>query len=224
MVMTMLIMNASTSKFKRKAQFSGYLIFSALLWGSCAYRLTNLHTASPNNIKPIYVEAVYDTGAETIPHEQLWDELQRAFAANGQLRIAPASEADAVLRAHIVKTQITKAGERKVETTKRQHKDPDVFAGQNPPPTPGQLRDISIADDYFLKSAWSSTVRVEVWDLKTRKLLLQREYPLSGEVLDVRGDQRAQIHHVRHEESLNYSFRNAARGTAGRIVSDLTVR
>ena len=190
----------------------------------CAYRLTNLHAASPNNIKTIHVEAVYDTSAEAIPHEQLWDELQRAFAANGQLRIAPASEADAILRAHIINTQISKSGERRVETTKAKRKDPEVFAGQTPPPTPGQLRDISIADDYFLKSAWRSVVRVEVWDLTTRKLMLQREYPLSGEVTDVRGDQRTQIHHVRHEESLNYSFRNAARSAAERVVSDLTVR
>ncbi len=224
--MTMLIMNASTSQSRRKAQFSGFLILGIMLTGGCAYRLTNLHAASPNNIKTIHIEAVYDTGAETIPHEQLWDELQRAFAANGQLRIAPASEADAILRAHIVKTQIAKSGERKVETTaaKKLRKDPDVFAGLTPPPTPGQLRDISIADDYFLKSAWTSAVRVEVWDLTTRKLLLQREYSLAGEVLDARGDQRTQIHHLRHEESLNYSFRNAARGAAERIVSDLTVR
>jgi hypothetical protein len=191
---------------------------------SCAYRLTNLHTVRPNNIRSIFVEAVYDTSAEPVPHEKLWDELQRAIAANGQLRLAPAKEADAILRAHIIKSTTAKSGERKVGLSKSKRKDPEVFAGQSQPPTPGGLREISIADDYFIKSSWQSLVLVEVYDLKTRKLLLQRHYPISGEILASRGDQYTEIHHVRHEESFDASFGNASRGLAERVVSDLLVR
>lgn len=190
----------------------------------CAYQLTNLKSSSPNNIRTIYVEAVYDTSTEAAPHELLWDEIQRAIAANGQLRLTKSSEADAVLRAHIVKTQTGKAGERKAPVAVRRSGEPDVFAGQQSPPSPGQLRDISIADDYFMKTAWSSAVQVEVWDLNTRKLLLQRLYPISGEMPTIRGDVPYEIHHLRNEESFQYSFLNSSKSVAERIVGDLLTR
>ena len=191
---------------------------------ACSYRLTNLHASSPHNIQSIFVEAVYDTGAEIVPHEELWDELQRALAANGQLAVVTAKNADAMLRAQIVMTQIGKAGERKVTQTNRKTREPDYFKGQTAPPIPGQLRNISIADDYYMKTRWQSTVRIELWDLRKQKLLLQREYPMSGEVLANRGDISAQLHHIRHEESFNASFSNAARQVAEKVVTDILIR
>ena len=224
MLSIMLIM-ITTARESRKKLIT-YLSFA--LWTSglagCAYRLTNLHTASPNNIKTIHVEAVYDTSLEAIPHEQLWDELQRAIATNGQIRLVPAKTADALLRAHIIRTQTVKAGERKTLTTNRRTREADIFAGQQAPPSPGQLRDISTADDYYVKTGWTSIVQIELWDLTTRKLLLQRDYPMSGEVLANRGDVPAQIHHLRHEESFAASFKTAARGVAEKVVTDLLVR
>jgi len=195
-----------------------------LSFSACAYRLTNLHTASPDNIRSIFVEAVYDTGAEIVPHEQLWDELQRALAANGQIAVVTAKDADAVLRAQIVSTQFAKAGERKVTQNNRKTREPDYFEGQTPPPVPGQLRNLSVADDYYMKTRWQSTLRVELWDLRKRKLLLQREYPMSGETLANRGDVAAQMHHLRHEESYNASFGNAARMVAEKVVTDILIR
>lgn len=217
-------MNTKKSESSKKSFLPVCFAMWSILTTSCAYRLTNLHTSSPNNIKSIHVAAVYDTSAEAVPHEKLWDELQRAIAANGQLKLTSASSADAELRAHIVKTDTWKSGERKVPTTNRKKNDPNVFAGQSSPPMPGALRDISLADDYFVKTAWSSVVRVEVWDLNSKKLLLQREYPMTGEVMAARGDQPAQIHHVRFEESFSASFNNAAKSVAERVVSDLLVR
>ncbi len=213
----------------RKKRFAAplWLLVSlgCLAWYSaCTYRLTNLHTSSPDNISTVFVEAVYDTGAEIVPHEQLWDELQRALAANGQIAVVPSKQADAILRAQIVTTQIGKAGERKVTQTNRKTREPDYFKGQTPPPAPGQLRNLSVADDYYMKTRWQSTVRVELWDLRKQKLLLQREYPISGEILANRGDVAAQLHHLRHEESYNASFGNAARMVAEKVVTDILIR
>jgi len=209
---------------RKKVALGLVAIFCAYLLNACAYRLTNLHTSRPNNIRSIFIEGVYDTSGEAVPHERLWDELQRAFAANGQLRLTTAADADAILRAHIITSTIGKAGERKTSATKSKRRDPDVFAGQQQPPTPGALRDISVADDYFVKTGWQSAVQVEVIDLRTRQLILQRLYPISGETVAVRGDQPAEIHHVRHEESFDHSFTNASRGIAERVVTDLLVR
>jgi hypothetical protein len=201
-----------------------FMVPILVLVTSCAYRLTNLHTVRPGDIKSIFVEGVYDTSAEPIPHEKLWDELQRAVAAHGQLRLAPPEEADAILRAQVIKTSSAKAGERKVTLSKSKRKDPEIFSGQSSPPTPGVLRDISVAEDYYVKTSWTSVVLVEVYDLRTRNLLMQRQYPMSAEVVAARGDQPTEIHHLRFEESLNASFGNASRGLAERIVTDLLVR
>lgn len=193
------------------------------LW-ACTYRLTNLHSSSPENIRTVFVEAVYDTGAEVLPHEHLWDELQRALAANGQMMVAPSKNADALLRAQIISTLIGKAGERRVTQTDRKTREPNYFDGQKSPPTPGQVRNLSIADDYYTKTRWQSSVRVELWDLRSQKLILQREYPISGEVLANRGDINPQLHHLRHEESFNASFSNAARVVAEKVVTDILIR
>jgi hypothetical protein len=199
-------------------------IFCAIFWTACSYRLTNLHRVRPNNIKTIFIEGVYDTSGEPMPHEHLWDALQRAFAANGQLRLSTADQADAILRAHVVSGSINKAGERKTTSTKSKRKDPELFYGNQSPPTPGQLRDISLADDYFVKTSWQSAVEVEIIDLRSRKLLLQRLYPISGETFAVRGDQPTEIHHLRHEESFDHSFAEASKNVAERVVADLLIR
>jgi hypothetical protein len=220
----MTIMNDNSQESTTKLHKALGLVALIICISSCTYQLTNLKSASPNNIRSIFVEAVYDTATEPAPHELLWDEIQRAIAANGQLRLSGPNEADAILRAHIVKVQMGKAGERKAPVVSRRSTEPDVFAGQQQPPTPGQLRDISIADDHYMKTSWSSVVQVEVWDLTTRKLILQRQYPLSGEIPTIRGDVPAEIHHLRNEESFQHGFANASRSIAERIVGDLLIR
>jgi hypothetical protein len=227
MVIVMNIKSHWASQSRTKSNPVAIFLFLApilALGPACAYRLTNLHTVRPENIKSIFVEGVYDTSAEPVPHEKLWDELQRAIAANGQLRLAKPEAADAILRAHVIKSFTAKAGERKVNLSKSKKKDPEIFAAQSSPPTPGVLRDISVADDYYLKSSWSSLVIVEIYDLRTKKLILQRQYPMSAEVAAVRGDQPTEIHHLRHEESFQASYGNAARSLAERVVTDLLVR
>ena len=224
----MLIMTAKSTESRKKSiqRYLATIVTLGTLFSvsACTYRLTNLHTSTPNGIRSVFVEAVYDTGTEVVPHEHLWDELQRAIASNGQLVILPAKDADAILRAQVVTTQFGKTGERRAAQTNRKSREPDYFAGQTPPPVPGQVRNLSVADDYYLKTRWQSNVRVELWDLKKEVLLLQREYPMSGEVLANRGDVSAQLHHLRHEESYNASFTNAARAVAEKVVTDILVQ
>lgn len=225
---TMIIMNASSSEsIKKSGQVCFFTLCTLILTFfqvGCAYRLTNLHTSSPNNIRTIHIEGVYDTSAEPVPHELLWDAIQRAVSANGQLKVAPADKADAILRAQIISTQMSKGGERKILNSDRRRKEVEVFSGQSAPPAAGQLRDITVTDDFFVNTLWTSAVRVELWDLNTKALLLQREYQLSGDVVAYRGDLPVQIHQLRFEEQFQYSFGNSANSLAERIVSDLLVR
>lgn len=224
----MLIMTRKSRESRKKSivhHLNAVVTLGVLLsLSACTYRLTNLHTSTPNGIRSVFIEAIYDTGAEVIPHEQLWDELQRAIASNGQLVMLPAKDADAVLRAQVVTTQFGKSGERRVAQTNRKSREPNYFSGQSPPPVPGQVRNLSVADDYYIKTRWQTNVRVELWDLRKQVLLLQREYPMSGEVLANRGDVSAQLHHLRHEESYSASFTNAARAVAEKVVTDILVQ
>lgn len=220
----MTIMKSKREESTKKIALGCVIAGTFLAAQGCAYRLSNLHSITPSNIKTIYVEAVYDTGAEPVSHELLWDELQRAVAATGQLKLASATSADGILRAHVFNTQTLKSGERKPGAKGKARIDRDIFSGQQQPPGPGEMRDISIADDYFMKTSWSSVVQIELWDLNTRKLLLQRQYPLSGEIATIRGDQPTEVHHLRQEESLHHSFGLASRAVAERVVSDILHR
>jgi hypothetical protein len=175
-------------------------------------------------MRRVYVEAVYNTAQEPVPHEVLWDELQRALAATGRLHLSTANDADIIIRTHLTQSSSGKAGERKSPANNKREPEPDLFSGQREPPGRGQLKDISIADDYFLKTSWSSTIEVEVWDLHTKTLLMRRQYALSGEIPTVRGDIPTEAHHLRNEESFYYGFSNSSRAVAERIVSDLLIR
>src|SRR4051794_6895040 len=83
----------------------------ATLLSACAYRFTSEHTAPPAGVRTIAIEAIYDASREVIPRELLWESLQNAFAADGHIKLAPQSRADALLRAHIKEAGINSAGD-----------------------------------------------------------------------------------------------------------------
>jgi hypothetical protein len=202
-------------------------VLPILLVTSCAYRFSNLHVKSPNKIETIAFESVFDSGGEVVPHELLWDELQRAFAANGHLKVSSLKSADALLRAHIRSATTGKAGNR--NTHSGTLKDPPLYDVKSDPRKPGELRDLSTARDYFTKSSTSFVVDVEVWDIKTRALILQRTYGGAFEAQAVLADAGAlsgvrEVTFVRHEESVQRGFARVSRNIAETVVSDLLVR
>jgi len=144
---------------------------------------------------------------------------------NGHLKLASSKEADALLRAHIRSASSVKAGDR-TTVSKNKSKDVELYGEAGPPISPGSLRDLSIANDYFTKDRLAITIDVEVWDLTTRSLILQRTYNGGFEVLSVRPDSEIppQLTLVRHDESAQYGFAKMARQIAETIVSDLLVR
>src|SRR3989338_6044213 len=74
-----------------------------LCFGSwhCTYRFSNLYLQPPKGIHTLYIESIFDSSREVVPHEILWEKIQKAFALNGKLVLTPKVEADAYLRAHI---------------------------------------------------------------------------------------------------------------------------
>ena len=207
--------------FPRRIQTT--LIVACAVFTSCAYRLSNLNINSPSGIHSVAVEGVYDTSGEVLPHELLWSELQRAFAANGHLRLTTAKRADALIRAHISTASSVKSGERSPSDSLSKN-DPELFDGRKDPPAPSILRDLSTSHDFFKKETLSYSVEIEVYHLETKKLLLQRTYPVSAEILAAGRASSESLTFARFDEARTSAFQRLARAIAETVVSDLLVR
>lgn len=223
---------------KNTAMIAMVLICCIFSFSGCAYRLTNLHIQNPGDIQTIAIESVFDTGGQVIPHEHLWDQLQRAFAANGHLKLAPASSADALVRAHIRLATVENAGgltDTPADVLYAK-KDPDIYAGQSQPwalTGPASLRDLTTASKYYSKDATTFTVDIEVWNLETHGLMLQRTYTGRSEAWAIVGqtvDRKAINPYLqdmilpRHDETQDRNMASVAKQIAENVVTDLLVR
>lgn len=213
------------SKFIKTTFLLFACLFSTVVSISgCAYRLTNLHIQNPGDIETIAIEAIFDTGGQVIPHEVLWDQLQRAFAANGHLKVSSAKTADALLRAHIRQSTVDKL--EFYDTNKKDdiRKDPDIYAGRSEPPAPEALSDLTRASKFYNRDATSFTVDIEVWNLETHKLMMQRTYSGRVDTLAVRNNDLKDVILIRHDEALDLRMNVVAKQIAETVVTDLLVR
>ncbi|MCX6117596.1 MAG: hypothetical protein NT027_08650 [Proteobacteria bacterium] len=208
-----------------KRQVAGLTVLVSLCVtaNSCAYRLTNLHMRNPNKIQSIAIEGIYNTGSEPIPHDQVWDQLQRAFAANGHLKIASVGKSDALLRAKISNTRYSRSGALDDTQSGSDRSDPPLYPVTGNPLAPNKLPDINTARKYFQKDLLTFNLEVEVYDMSTKAILLQRTYSLAVDTLAIRSDANA-VAFLRHEESVQYGIAKSARSVADNIISDLLVR
>lgn len=217
------------TQLKRNIPLWGWqilLIILVILLNSCSYRLTNLYLEAPNKIKTIAVEAVYDTSGQVVPHELIWTELQKAFAANGHLKVVAADQADALLRAHLHTFRSSNSGPRGSNGTPIAKGDPELYGEIGPPIAPGTLRDLTTARDYYSKETKGLVLDVEIWDLKRQTLILQRSYSGGFDVLATRApsDSPADLLTVRKDESSDKGVTKVAKLIAETVVSDFLVK
>lgn len=195
------------------------------LMPACAYRFTNEHIKRPQGIKTIAVEAVYDTSREVLPHEILWKSLQDAIARDGNLRLAPASSADAILRAHIRSAEITPRGER-IQNSPED--DPNVF-NRSLPEKPSKFKILTQAEEVRDAAALRLGVHVEVVHLRTRSRLMSETYSLGGRFRAVHADKRGTVttrsnDFLRYEEGVETTFAQLSESISRRVVRDLLIR
>lgn len=191
---------------------------------ACAYRFTNKHVKRPEGIRTIAVEAVYDTSREVIPHEYLWAALQDAFAADGHLQLVSQSSADALVRAHIKQVTIAATGDPSVRDPAT--KEPsEIVHPDNTVEDPAKFRQLNQASELRETSLLTAFVEIEVWSLRTRTLLMRRNYPLSGTFKAWRGSKYTSIDNnwLRYQESADITFAKLARGAADQVVKDLLI-
>lgn len=188
----------------------------------CAYTFTNAHLQRPAGVESIAIEAIYDTSREVLPHEMLWQSLQNAFAADGHLRVVPEAAADALVRAHIKSAGIAATG---TNQDNKPIKDPRVFDG-NTPASPTAFKKLTEAGEYRNEGSIASVVEVEVWNLRTRSLLLKQTYSLADGFRAIHigtpGVNEANDH-LRYQEAVDASFKTIAENVSRNVVRDLLV-
>ena len=198
----------------------GIFVFLSLCCLSCSYRFTNLHSRAPKGVQNIAIEAVYDTSREVLPHDRLWESLQRAFAANGKLKVTSSDHSDAIVRAQITRASVTPYGDS-TEFDKIE-KDPKAF-DSNQPPSIDSYKKLHIARSIKGKELLAMAVTVEIWNLNTKTLLFKRSYPVSKTYRAVSGTTTAENAFLRSEEDLASAFHGQSDSIAAKVVQDFLV-
>lgn len=174
----------------------------------------------PPDIKTLAVESIYDTSREVIPHEILWDALQRAFAADGHVRLVAAGNADALLRAHITSANVAPSGSAKGTTPTE-----DPKFDKNNIPDPDQFRILPQAGEYTQEEGVSVAMNIEVINLYTRQVIFNKNYSGSEKFHSSRGENVAQLksQYLLYEEALNADIKRIASNIASQVVRDFVV-
>ncbi len=195
------------------------LIAAMLAISGCAYRFTNKAMQPPEGIRSIAVEAVYDTSREVIPHQLLWDALQKAIAQNGKLRLTSQADADALLRAHITKAKVVPTGTPAQRDNRA--KDPEI-PDVDEPTEYRDYSDISKAGRYTTVEALQYTVTVEVWNLHTQKLIKSKAYNASTQFKSIRGTNTdPKAGYLVYDEALQARFQEISKNIAEKAVFDV---
>ncbi|NDE13835.1 hypothetical protein EBZ80_02790 [bacterium] len=189
----------------------------------CVYRFTNLHVAAPEGIRTVAVEAVYDASREILPHELLWEELQRTIAAEGHLMLAKASKADALLRVKIKNARFSPTGT--VVKPQTLTKDPAAISPtQESLPDYREFRTLTEAAELMPSTAVMIEVDVQLWHLTNRKLLFERSYVQTESFLSVRPSTSPRNNYLRENEAFRSDFARMAKSISERVVSDLLIK
>ena len=197
-------------------------VFFCLALTGCSYKFSNKNLQTPEGVRTVAVEAVFDTSREVVHHEHLWSELQKAFASDGHLHVVQVGKADALVRAHLKKVSLVPAGET---FTNGVEKDPSVFNRGEPSP-PDQFKVLTQAGKVRNKAVLSTVVDVEVWNLWTKTLIMRRTYSLSDAMQAIHATNNITTKgndFLRLEESSDAVFHEIAKKVANQVVRDLFI-
>lgn len=203
-------------------------ICSCLL--QCAYRFSNQYVRVPEGTETIAIEAIFDTGRSVAPHNLLWESLQRAFAANGHLRVTSVQHADLYLRANLTGTRFAQAEWDSLTTSRKPNMflkeipdstDPNADPVEPEPFRPSDYLNLHSADIFSKRQSLSFLVEVEIWDLRKKVLLFQRNYPLSGTFNMFSNRSTIESMFIRNEEGIELLFSRLSNTIAQGVVTEL---
>jgi hypothetical protein len=195
-------------------------VVSSVVSAGCAYRFSNKNLQTPEGIRTIAVEAVFDTSREVLHHEHLWSEIQKALATDGHLRLVPVSKADALVRAHIRAANFVPSG----DTLKNGPEDDPKVLDREAPEAPTDFKVLTQAGKYRDKAVISTVVEVEVWNLRTRTLIVKRTYGVQDSLQTIHASITPKGNDfLRLEEATDAKFHALTRNVAQQLVRDLFI-
>lgn len=203
----------------RKIGLTSVLSITILLFSSCVYQFTNTHVGRMPGLRTVAIESIYDTSSESLPHEVLWEALQRAFAADGHLRVVSRTEADVLVRAHITDGSVTPSAPVETNSKNPDDRDPDVFEGGNVP-RPSAYKRLSIAREQATKETMAVKIVVEAWQMHTGKLIFSKAYGAARTFDSSRIRAPLTYNYIRHEEALTNQFDIATNTISDQVVRD----
>lgn len=198
-----------------KLKTSSLLLAFFGLFSSCVYRFTNSHVGRLAGMRTVAVESVYDTSSESLPHEVIWEALQRAFAADGHLKLVSRTEADILIRAHITSGSVTPSA----PFDRGPDKDPQVFLGGSPP-RPTTFKRLTVAREHATRENASISIAVEAYQLHSGKLLMSKSYAAAKGFGSLPSSGPLTYSFIRHEEAIINQVDLAANEIASQVVRD----
>ena len=188
----------------------------SIFLSSCSYRFSNTAMSSPVGVKTIAFQGVYNTSRKVWPAHVLWGELQRSFARKGKMRLTKPSQADILLRAQIEQAS-SSPGDVYRSTNDKDPKGNNIYSA-----APEEFRNLLRAGSWALKESMNISVKIEVWDLRTKKKLFSSSYPGQATIPTYQAENVAEIstHYLLFQESKTNAFKAMARSIADKAASD----
>ncbi|MBC7532926.1 MAG: hypothetical protein H7318_15235 [Oligoflexus sp.] len=199
------------------ARSLGICLLLPIISGACAYRFTNTAMRNPLGIQTLAVESVWDSSREVIPHELLWSAVQREIVKNGRVTLTNQEEADALMVVTITGARVNPAGTPSQEALSKDPPESDTDKKN-----PEDYRNIRRAGTWTTDEAVTVGVHVNVYDLKSRALLFNRNYSSgitfkSLRPVTITPTESAFLH---YDESLEARFKAVSDTLAHSIVND----
>ena len=183
----------------------------------CAYRFTNTAIRNPLGIQTLAVEAVWDDSREVIPHEELWTAVQREIIKNGRVILTNQEEADALMVLSVTGAKVAPVGTPSQEAFDKDPPESEVSKGK-----PRDYRNLRRAGTWTTDEGITLSVHVNVYDLKSRAVLFNKDYSRgisfkSFRPVSVTPTESVYLH---YEEALDARFKDVSESLASSIVND----
>jgi hypothetical protein len=183
----------------------------------CAYRFTNTAIRTPPGIQTLAVESVWDDSREVIPHEELWSAVQREIIKNGRVVLTNQDQADALMVISVTGAKVSPVGTPSQEAFDKDPPESDSDKGK-----PRDYRNLRRAGTWTTDEGITLSVHVNVYDLKSRAVLFNRDYASgvtfkSFRPVSVTPTESVYLH---YEEALDARFKDVSESLARSIVND----
>ncbi len=185
---------------------------------SCQYRFTSIPLDSTKP-KSMAIAAIYDTTNISLPHQILWERIQKELILKSNYNLTPPPQANFYLTAHIKKSEMNQIN----SYTNIRKKDPTSLVNPETqkPYTLSDFNRINIAASFSRQQALSITVEITVWDLQTKGVIFKKSYSSSGQYDIYSGSRPPESFLTRNVENKQYLFADLSENIVSQLIIDL---